>query len=93
MNSSSPVELIDISEESSKRESSNMSSIEVSKESNSLAAISNDLSIINKCTNSISMGNANERVKSNSKYITESVYNDGVSEAISKIILPRLKVY
>ena len=53
----------------------------------------NDLSIINKCTNSISMGNANEIVKSNSKYITESVYNDGVSEAINKIILPRLKVY
>jgi len=47
LNSSSPVELIDTSEESSKRESSNRSSTDVSKESNSLAAIFNDLSIIN----------------------------------------------
>ena len=53
----------------------------------------NDLSIVGKCANSISMGNANEKVKSNSKYITKSVYEDGVSEAINKIIFPFLKVY
>ncbi|MBA4715599.1 MAG: HAD family hydrolase [Dehalococcoidia bacterium] len=53
----------------------------------------NDLSIIDRCANSIAMGNANKKVKSNSKYITESVYEDGVSEAIKKIILPSIKAY
>ena len=53
----------------------------------------NDLSIINRCINSISMGNANKEVKSNSKFITKSVYEDGVSEAIKSIILPLLKIY
>ena len=55
--------------------------------------MSNDLSIIDRTSNSISMGNANKRVKSNSKYITKSVYEDGVSEAIKSIILPLLKFY
>ncbi len=53
----------------------------------------NDLSIIKKCTNSISMGNAEKEVKNNSKYVTKSVYDDGVSEAISKIIIPLIGSY
>ena len=53
----------------------------------------NDLSIISKCENSISMGNADEKVKLKSKFITDSVYEDGVSNAIDKIIFPLIKVY
>ena len=51
----------------------------------------NDLSIILKCKNSISMGNAEEEIKSKSKFITDSVYEDGVSTAIENIILPLIK--
>tara|TARA_Y100001970_G_C14112241_1_gene791534 strand:+ start:237 stop:1007 length:771 start_codon:yes stop_codon:yes gene_type:complete len=48
----------------------------------------NDLSIIKRCINSISMGNAEDEVKDNSKFVTSSVYEDGVSEAINNIIIP-----
>ena len=51
----------------------------------------NDLSIILKCKNSISMGNAEEEIKSKSKFITDSVYEDGVYTAIENIILPLIK--
>lgn len=51
----------------------------------------NDLSIISKCENSISMGNADKKVKSKSKFITDSVYEDGVSNAIDNIIFPMIK--
>ena len=52
----------------------------------------NDLSIILKCKNSISMGNAEDEIKSKSRFITDSVYEDGVSSAIKNIILPLIKV-
>ena len=53
----------------------------------------NDLSIISKCKNSISMGNAQEKVKSKSKFVTGSIYEDGVANAIDKIIFPLIKIY
>jgi hydroxymethylpyrimidine pyrophosphatase-like HAD family hydrolase len=37
------------------------------------------------------MGNAEEEIKSKSKFITDSVYEDGVSTAIENIILPLIK--
>ena len=52
----------------------------------------NDLSIILKCKNSISMGNAEDEIKSKSRFITDSVYKDGGSSAIKNIILPLIKV-
>ncbi len=37
------------------------------------------------------MGNADKKVKSKSKFITDSVYKDGVSNAIDNIIFPLIK--
>ena len=37
------------------------------------------------------MGNADKKVKSKSKFITDSVYEDGVSNAIDNIIFPLIK--
>ena len=48
----------------------------------------NDLSIIDRCANSIAMGNASSKIKKHSRFITKSINEDGVSYALKKFIYP-----